>query len=377
MRGNHIEEFCSTVGRLGPEAVMLLRHPQAPVTAVIVVDNTAAGPAIGGIRMATDVSVDEVARLARGMTLKNAAARLRHGGAKAGIVADPSMPIDDKEAVVRWFAQAMRGLDQYVPGPDMGTDERCMAWIHDEIGRCVGLPAVLGGIPLDELGATGFGLAIAAEAAEAAGAVTLHGATVAVQGFGAVGKHVSRFLVERGARVIAASDIQGAVAHPDGLPIEELIAWKDAGHRLDAFDATPLERDALLALECDILVPAARPDVITEENVDGVRARIVLEGANIPVTAKAEAALHERGVLCLPDWIVNAGGVICGSVELAGGTRAQAFAQIEETIRANTATVIAQSAQRGARPRDVAEDLAVSRVTDAMALRRSFAVTER
>jgi glutamate dehydrogenase (NAD(P)+) len=326
--------------------------------------------------MAPDVTVEEVARLARSMTLKNAAARLPHGGAKAGIIADPTMPAAEKEAIVRWFAGAIRDLRSYIPGPDMGTDERCMAWVHDEIGRSVGLPAALGGIPLDELGATGFGLAIAAEAAEAAGVVALQGARVAVQGFGAVGRHVARFLIERGARLVAASDSQGALVDPDGLPVEELITWSRAGKPLVAFDgasgAARADREALIAVDCDILVPAARPDVITEANVDDVRTRLVLEGANIPLTAKAEAVLHDRGVLCLPDWIVNAGGVICGSVEHAGGTRALAFALIEETVRANTATVIAQSAEEGELPRDVADRLAVARVREAMALRRSY-----
>jgi glutamate dehydrogenase/leucine dehydrogenase len=368
--GSHVDD-------LGPEAVVLLRHPPTGVTAIVVVDNTAGGPAIGGVRMAPDVTVEEVARLARSMTLKNAAARLPHGGAKAGIIADPTMPAAEKEVVVRWFAGAIRDLRSYIPGPDMGTDERCMAWVHDEIGRSVGLPAALGGIPLDELGATGFGLAIAAEAAEAAGVVALQGARVAVQGFGAVGRHVARFLSERGARLVAASDSQGALVDPDGLPVEELIAWSRAGRPLVAFDragggAARADREALIAVDCDILVPAARPDVITEANVDDVRTRMVLEGANIPLTAKAEAVLHDRGVLCLPDWIVNAGGVICGSVEHAGGTRALAFAQIEETVRANTATVIAQSAEEGELPRDVADRLAVSRVREAMALRRSY-----
>ncbi len=367
-----VERLCAAVDDLGPEAVVLLRHPGTGVEAIIVIDNTACGPAIGGVRMAPDVTVEEVSRLARAMTLKNAGAKLHHGGAKAGIIADPAMPEADKEAVIRWFATAMRDLRSYIPGPDMGTNERCMAWVHDEIGRSVGLPAALGGIPLDELGATGFGVAIAAEAVEAAGLLELRGARVAVQGFGAVGKHASRFLVQRGAVLVAASDSRGAVADPAGLPVEELIAWKEAGNHLDAFDAGHLERDALVAVDCDLLVPAARPDVITEQNVDAVRASVVLQGANIAVTEKAEAALHGRGVLCLPDWIVNAGGVICASVEYAGGTRSQAFVQIDETIRDNTTAVIESSAKTGELPRAVADQLALARVRSAMALRRSF-----
>ncbi len=196
---------------------------------------------------------------------------------------------------------------------------------------------------------------------------------MAVQGLGAVGTHASRFLVQRGATIVAASDSRGAVVDTSGLPLDALIAWKGTGRHLDRFDAEQLDRDALVTVDCDILVPAARPDVISGANVHDVKATVVLEGANIPVTLEAEATLHERGIVCLPDWIVNAGGVICASVEHAGGTRTQAFAQIEETIRANTATVISGSVDRGMLPRAVADELAMGRVRSAMGLRRSFA----
>jgi glutamate dehydrogenase/leucine dehydrogenase len=323
--------------------------------------------------MATDVTVDEVARLARAMTLKSATARLPHGGAKAGIVADPSMPEREKEAVIRWFAQAIRDLHSFIPGPDIGTDESCMAWIHDEIGRSVGLPAALGGIPLDELGATGYGLAVAADAVAAAGLLGLQGARVAIQGFGAVGTHTARFLAERGASVVAVSDIGGAIGDPTGLPVDELIAWKRAGGQVAEFaGGALLDRDSVIASDCEILVPAARPDVVTEANAHDVKAMLVLEGANIPVTREAEAILHDRGVLCLPDWIVNAGGVICASAEYAGEGRAQAFERIAHTIRENTRLVIERSQQESVLPRLAAEQIALARVRESMSFRRSW-----
>jgi hypothetical protein len=148
---------------LGPEKIVLIREPRVGLEAVVAVDNVACGPAIGGVRMAPDVTAEEVVRLARAMTLKNAAAGLPHGGGKAGILADPACAPDRKEALVRTFARMIRGLTEYIPGPDMETNEACMAWIRDEIGRAVGLPRVVGGIPLDEIGATGFGLAVAAD----------------------------------------------------------------------------------------------------------------------------------------------------------------------------------------------------------------------
>jgi glutamate dehydrogenase (NAD(P)+) len=366
--------LCSTVDDLGPEAVVLLRDGRTGASAVVVVDNTACGPAIGGTRMASDVTVDEVARLARAMTFKSATARVPHGGAKAGIIADPSMPEREKEALVRWFAQAIRDVHSFIPGPDMGTDERCMAWIHDEIGRSVGLPATLGGIPLDELGATGFGLAVAADAVAAAGIIGLRGARVAIQGFGAVGTHTARFLAERGASIVAVSDISGAIGDRTGLPLDELIAWKRAGGQVADFaGGAPMDRDRLIETECEILVPAARPDVVTTANVHDIKATLVLEGANVPVTTDAEVILHDRGVLCLPDWVVNAGGLICASAEYSGEGRTRAFERIAQTIRDNTTTVIDRSKRESKLPRAVAMDVALARVREAQSFRRSSA----
>ncbi|HET6773654.1 MAG TPA: Glu/Leu/Phe/Val dehydrogenase [Acidimicrobiales bacterium] len=366
--------LCSTVDDLGPETVVLLREGRTGTSAVVVVDNTACGPAIGGTRMASDVTVEEVARLARAMTFKSATARVPHGGAKAGIIADPLMPEREKEALIRWFAQAIRDVHSFIPGPDMGTDERCMAWIHDEIGRSVGLPATLGGIPLDELGATGFGLAVAADAVAAAGIIGLRGARVAIQGFGAVGTHTARFLAERGASIVAVSDISGAIGDPTGLPLDELIAWKRAGGQVADFaGGAPIDRDRLIGTECEILVPAARPDVVTTANVHDIKATLVLEGANVPVTTDAEVILHDRGVLCLPDWVVNAGGLICASAEYSGENRTRAFERIAQTIRDNTTTVIDRSMRESKLPRAVAMDVALARVEEAQSFRRSWA----
>jgi glutamate dehydrogenase/leucine dehydrogenase len=359
---------------LGPEATVVLRDAETGVTAAVVIDNTACGPAIGGVRMAPDVTLEEVARLARAMTRKNAAAGLPHGGAKAGIAADPFMPAEQKERVVRWFARSIADLRGYIPGPDMGTDERCMAWVREEIGRSVGLPASLGGIPLDEIGATAFGLAVAADAAQAAGVIALDGARVAIQGFGAVGANAARFLAERGATIVAVSDSEGARVHPVGLDVDALLAWKRTGRSIAEADVgEPMARDELIGIDCEILIPAARPDVITVANVHDIKARLVLEGANIPATVEAEVALHERGVLCLPDFIVNAGGVICGSVEYHGGTRGQALDLITDRIGQNVAVVIERSLAQAIPPREAAEELAMGRLRDAMGLRRSYA----
>ena len=153
-----MEDMFKFADQLGPQKIVHIYEPRIGLKAIVVVDNTAAGPAIGGTRMAPDVSVEECFRLARAMTFKNAAAGLPHGGAKSVIFGDPLMPADQKERHVRAFAAAIRNIHEYIPGPDMGTNEVAMAWVKDEIGRSVGLPRELGGIPLDEIGATGFGL---------------------------------------------------------------------------------------------------------------------------------------------------------------------------------------------------------------------------
>jgi len=150
---------------MGPSKVIHVLEPSVGLRGVLVVDNVARGPSIGGLRMAPDVSVEECMRLARAMTLKNAAAGLPYGGGKSVIAADPSMPVERKEELIRAMARSLRNIEEYIFGPDMGTDETCMAWVRDEIGRAVALPRDLGGIPLDEIGATGWGLFNAVQAA--------------------------------------------------------------------------------------------------------------------------------------------------------------------------------------------------------------------
>jgi glutamate dehydrogenase (NAD(P)+) len=214
----------SLTDHLGPAKIIHVHEPWAGLEAVLVIDNVACGPSIGGLRMAPDVSTEECARLARAMTLKNATAGLSHRGGKSVLRGDARMPADYKERPIRTFAHALRNEHDYIFGPDMGTDETCMAWIKDEIGRAVGLPAALGGIPLDEIGATGWGIRHAAEVAASECRLRLEGARVVIQGFGAVGRHTARFLAESGAVLsplltrVARSGIRKASAWPSSLP---------------------------------------------------------------------------------------------------------------------------------------------------------------
>lgn len=361
-----IDTFCD---EFGPAKVVHVHDPRCGLRGTLVIDNVACGPSIGGIRMAADVSTAEVFRLARAMTWKNAAAGLPHGGGKAGLLADPKTA--DKPRLIRAFAAAIRDLVDYIPGPDMGTDEQCMAVIQDEIGRAVGLPRVLGGIPLDEIGATGYGLAQCAEVAAEFAGLSLNGARVAVEGFGSVGYHAARCLQEQGARLIAASDSTGAVHLPAGLDVQALRETKLRHGRVSAHPgAQALPREDLLAVPCDILIPAARPDSIHADNAGRIQARLILQGANIPATADAERLLHERGVLIVPDFIANAGGVICAAAEYHGGSPTAAFADIADKIRRNTRAVLDRSRTDRLLPRQAAVELAQDRVRQALGYRR-------
>ncbi|MGZ9144053.1 MAG: Glu/Leu/Phe/Val family dehydrogenase [Candidatus Binatia bacterium] len=352
---------------LGPSKIVHIYDPKHGLKAVVAIDNVARGPSIGGIRMAPDVSAEEAFRLARAMTLKNSAANLPHGGGKSVIFGDPKMAPAKKELLIRAFARAIRDLVEYIPGPDMGTDERCMAWIKDEIGRAVGLPPEIGGIPLDEIGATGLGLKASVEAAMQHCDFKLNGARVVVQGFGSVGKHAARFLGDKGAILIAACDSHGMIFNPKGIDVGRLIALKDAGKNVSDYpDGEKLAVDAVIDIECEIWIPAARPDVIRRDNVARLKTKLVPQGANIPFTAEAERILHKAGTLVLPDFIANAGGVICASVEYHGGTQSQALRTIEEKIYANTEEVLANAKKTGSLPRQAAAELAEARVKKAM-----------
>lgn len=358
----------SNIDDLGPEKVIQIYDPQTQLKAILVIDNVALGPSVGGIRMAPDVSVDECVRLARAMTLKNAAAALPHGGGKSVIFGDPHMAKADKKILIRSFADAIRDIDDYIPGPDMGTDEEAMGWIKDMIGRAVGLPREKGGIPLDEIGATGFGLSAALEVAQDFCDVRIDGARVAVQGFGSVGQHAARFLGAKGARLVAASDSRGCCYDAAGIDVGALIEFKQAGNPVSGYaGAEALDRDALLDVECDIWIPAARPDVLTADNADRLKARVVAEGANIPATDKAEALLAKRGVLVLPDFVCNAGGVICGAMELRNASESEAMDAIEEKISTNMREVLTTARDENKLPREAATDMARERVLQAMA----------
>ncbi len=355
---------------IGPERIEELYFPRLNLRAIVVIDSTALGPSIGGVRVSPGVTREEVIRLARTMTFKNSIAGLAHGGGKAGIIAEPKSP--HIEEYFRAFARAIKRLDDYIPGPDMGSNEESMAWIYDETARAVGLPEEIGGLPLDRLGATGFGLSIAGEIACHYAGINLKGSKIAIQGFGSVGRAAARFLFQRGAEVVAVADSKGTIYSPHGLDIERLLRIKDErGSVIDYPDGERLSSQDIFALSCDILIPAATADVINEKNVDSVKARIVLEGANIPVSEKAEEVLYKRGIMVVPDFIANAGGVIMAAMEYARRTADEAFRSIETKIKKNTELILKKSYEEKVSPRRAGEAIAKERVLKAMKYRKA------
>jgi glutamate dehydrogenase/leucine dehydrogenase len=300
-------------------------------------------------------------------------AGLAHGGGKSVIIGDPRAPAEDKARLVRSFARAIAQIEDYIPGPDMGTNETSMAQVKDLIGRAVGLPREVGGIPLDEIGATGFGISVALEAAEHYGHYQLSGARVVVEGFGSVGMHAARFLAGKGAALVGVSDSRGARVCAGGFNLDRLIEFKNAGHSVSEFDeGDAIDGTDLVAVDCEIWIPAARPDVLRADNVEKMRAKVIAQGANIPATPEAELMLAESGVLVLPDFVVNAGGVICGAVEYHHGSEAQALATIENKIRTNILAVLERAAVDRVLPRAAALTIARERVATAMTFRGTF-----
>jgi glutamate dehydrogenase (NAD(P)+) len=321
--------------------------------------------------MASDVSTHECVRLARAMTLKNAAAGLPHGGGKAVLYGDPRMPRAEKELLIRALASSLRNVHEYIFAPDMGTNEECMAWIRDEIVRVVALPREIGGIPLDEIGATGLGISHVADIALEYCDFELEGARFVVQGFGAVGKHTARFLTERGAVMVGAADSRGAIHNPGGLDVDMLIELKESGKSVSTYpEGSKLDRDSVIDIECDMWIPAARPDVIHEDNVLRLKTKLVIEGANIPITHGAEKVLHDKGVLCIPDFIANAGGVICAAMEYQGAGQTAACQMIKDKLQQNTRLVLEEMESKKIQPREAALELAMKRIKKAMGFRR-------
>ncbi len=351
------------------EKVIEIRNEKLGFVAWTVIDNTARGPGKGGIRFVPDLTREEVEDLARAMTFKNAMADLPFGGAKSGIRADPRSP--DKERIIRAFARAIASFTpgEYIAGPDMNMGEREMAWIADEIGfdAVTGKPSEMGGLP-HELGSTGFGVAWATRVA--ADFMGLENRTVAIEGFGNVGTFTAKFLSEWGFRIVAVSDSSGTIYNPEGIDVGELMRVKKEKGKVTLYpEGTVMDGKALFGLDVGILIPGARPNVITEDNWRDVKAGLIVEAANIPIPEEIEERLWKEGRTIVPDFVANAGGVISSYVETIHGTERQMFGMVEEKIRRNTTAVLERSAEKGISQRKAAMEIAAERVKRAEDMR--------
>lgn len=356
----------------GFEKIIEVYDQKTGMQGVCVIHNTARGPGKGGIRMVPDVTTEEVMGLARAMTWKNAMADLPFGGAKSGIKADPrKMTPQQKEAVMRAFARKIADVvpGQYIAGPDMNVTEREMAQLADELGTpkaCTGKPHGVGGLP-HELGSTGFGVAISTRVAVEHQGKSLDGMTVAIEGFGNVGTFTMKFLTEWGAKVVAVSDSKGTIYDKNGLDYEALMKTKAEKGTVTAHQGEKLDAAKLFELPVDILVPGARPDVIHKDNVGKVQAKFVSEAANLPAKYDIEQALMKKGVVVLPDFVANAGGVISSWCETMGWDSDTMFKVVESKIRSNTKIMLERANDNDTRKAAMA--IARERVKEAMVFR--------
>lgn len=280
--------------------------------------SSARGPRKGGIRFHQDVDLDEVRALASLMTWKTALIDVPFGGAKGGVAVDASKlsPIEKEEIIRRWTRSLVHVLGHHrdIPAPDMGTDARTMAWLMDEYHRLEGFqPACVTGKPVELFGApgreeaTGRGVALIAAATLKQHDVKVKGATVAIQGFGNVGRYAALVCQELGMKVIAISDVSGGIVDNKGIDIASIFMHKslenvEADERIGSAE--------VLEIECDILIPAALGSVINDKNASLINARFIIEGANQPITISADRELRAQGVVIVPDILANSGGVM-------------------------------------------------------------------
>ncbi len=293
--------------------------------------STVRGPGKGGVRYHPHVSLEEVAGLASLMTWKCAVVNIPFGGAKGGVICDPStLSKDELRQLTIGYTQAIMpiiGPHKDIPAPDVNTNEQTMAWMmeaasdiagHNVFGIVTGKPVSLGGSH-GRAEATGRGVALVTASMLKKAFMQLENTTVAIQGFGKVGSYTARILHEMGCKVVAVGDISGGLYNPGGLDVAGLLkhVTKSPGHLLEGYrgDAEPITNEELLYLDVDVLIPAAMEDQITDANVDRIRAKAIVEGANGPTTPEADRALSGRGVLVVPDILANAGGVVVSYFE--------------------------------------------------------------
>ena len=351
------------------------------------------GPSKGGIRYSMDVNLDEVKALAAWMTWKCAIVNIPYGGAKGGIKCDPrAMSKGELERLTRAYTVAMKevfGPESDIPAPDMGTGPQEMAWIVDEYSKIkgqnswavvTGKPIVLGG-SLGRVEATGRGVMVSTRSALAKLGIKPTEATCVIQGFGNVGSKAAKLINRMGVKIVAISDISGGYYNPEGLDIDAAIEYvaNSNTHSLEGFpNAQMVTNSELLELECTVLVPAAMEDQITPENANQIKAKLIVEGANGPTTAEADAILEEKGILVVPDILANAGGVTVSYFEWVQNRLGYYWTEERVNRRADRAmkiafdNIYAAAAKYKINMRLAAYVVALDKVSTTLKLRGSF-----
>lgn len=367
---------------LGPEKIIIVSNPKTGMLGYLVIYNTARGIGKGGVRMASNLTLETVMLLAKTMTFKNAMADLPFGGAKGGIVADPNDP--NREAIIRSYVRELRNIipNEYVFGLDMGLSESDAALVVDELGNnrlaSTGKPKYMGGIPYDEEGLAGLGVVEAMKnSCQFITGLEMNGAIISIQGFGAMGKAVARYSSNHGAKIVAVSNmVRGeaakAIYNPNGIDIKKLNSLiTDASKSVTLYkDAEVFEGGEELFLDCDFVVPCAAGGVITKENVHNIKAKVLAEAANNPLTPEAQKMLDPNKTLYLPDFVINSGGVIAAYIEYINGTLEQAIERIRKTVPDNVESVLKEAIETQVESafeiRKIAERIAKERVVKAM-----------
>lgn len=361
------------IDKFGPEYVIKVYDREIGMQGLLVIDNTILGPGKGGIRMTPNLTEEEVARLARTMTWKTALFDLPFGGAKAGIIW-PGGSESLKKRYVQSFARLIKPflIKKYIAGPDVNTGEKEMAWFAAAAGdwqSATGKPEdlcvkVYGekrgkcGLP-HELGSTGNGVVQATKTAAKLLSINLVGAKVAIHGFGNVGTFTYKYLTEAGAKVVALADIAGAIYNPDGFDAKIMSDIIKERQPLSSYkDAVKISQEDFWQTPVDILIPASVTNVINASNQDKIKAKLIVEAGNIPMSEELEEEFFRRGIYVLPDFMVNAGGVISSYAEYQGIAPMAMIKMVKEKIAEITTQVMTQARETKQSPRRVAIKLA-------------------
>jgi glutamate dehydrogenase (NAD(P)+) len=353
--------------------------------------NVARGPAKGGIRYHPNVTLDEVKALATWMTWKTAAVNIPFGGGKGGVICDPKrMSKPELERLTRRYASEILpviGPEQDIPAPDVYTDAQTMAWIMDTysmtkgystLGVVTGKPVSIGGSE-GRKEATARGVLVVVEEACKIKKIPLRGASIAIQGFGNAGSLIAKLFAEKKARIVAISDSRGGVTNPRGIDPLKAMRYKErSGTVVGMPGTTRISNDDLLTMKCDILIPAALENVITLNNVEQIKARIIAEAANGPTTPHADEVLARRGITLLPDILTNAGGVTVSYFEWVQDlqsffwSESEVNAKLESVMRRAFLEAYDTTRRHRTHMRTGTYVLAVGRVADATLVRGLF-----